>query len=139
MSGIKLTNETLELISAFEAITRVEVKDCVIHEDRISYIVNDIRKALGKGNSNIRRLKYSLGKNIDIIGFSLEPEKFVKNIFHNYRVKDVSIEERNGVQTAVVNIESGDKGRAIGKNRRNLDLAEQILSHQFPIKKIFIN
>lgn len=139
MSKITLTNETLRFIATFEGMTRVQVKDCVVLEDRIIFVVTDLRKALGKDNSHVRRLKDMLGKNIDVIGFSSTPEKFVKNIFHNYRVKEVTIGEMNGAPTAMIEIEPGDKGRAIGKNRRNLNVAEDILSHHFPIKKIFIN
>lgn len=139
MPNIKLTNETLRYISTFEGMTRVQVKDCVVLEDRVIFVVTDLRTALGKDNSHVRRLKDIIGMNVDIIGFSSTPEKFVKNIFHNYRVKEVSVEERNGVPTAVVEIEPGDKGRAIGKNRKNLNVAEEILSHHFSVKKIFIN
>jgi len=139
MKGITLTNETLRYITTFEGMTHVQVKDCVILEDRLIFVVSNLRKALGKESSNVRRLKALLGKNVDVIGFAATPEKFVENIFHNYRVKEVNIEEMNGIPTAVVEIEPGDKGRAIGKNRRNLNVAEEILSHHFPIKKIFIN
>ena len=138
MSGITLTNETLRCITTFEGRTRVQVKDCVVLEDRIIFVVDDLRKALGKDSSNVRRLKDIFGKNVDVIGFASTPEKFVKNIFHNYRVKEVTIEDMNGVPTAMIEIEPGDKGRAIGKNRKNLNIAEQILSHHYPIKKIFI-
>ncbi len=139
MSGIKLNNETLNYISSFEGVTGVQVKDCVVQEDRVIFIVMDLRNALGKDSSNVRRLKELIGRNVDVIGYSNEPEKFVKNIFHNYRVKEVKIEDRGGQPTAIVEIEPGDKGRAIGKNRRNLNVAEELLSHHFPIKKIFIN
>lgn len=139
MTNIKLTNDTLRFISTFEGTTKVQVKDCVVLEDRIIFVVDDLRKALGKEMSNVRRLKDSIGRNVDIIGFAETPEKFVKNIFHNYRVKEVNIEDKGGVPTAVVQIEPGDKGRAIGKNRHNLNVAEDILSHHFPVKKIFIN
>ena len=139
MSGIKLTNEDLSYIAAFEGMTQIQVKDCVILEDRIIFVVKDLRKALGKDSSNVRRLKEAIGKNVDVIGYSSKPEKFVTNIFHNYRVKEVNIEDMNGIPTAVVQIEPGDKGRAIGKNRRNLNVAEEILSRHFSIEKIFID
>ena len=139
MSKITLTNDTLRFISTFEGMTKVQVKDCVVLEDRIIFVVDDLRSALGKDMSNVRRLKDSIGRNVDIIGFASSPEKFVKNIFHNYRVKEVNIEDKNGVPTAVVEIEAGDKGRAIGKNRRNLNVAEDILSHHYPVKRIFVN
>jgi transcription termination/antitermination protein NusA len=138
MSKILLTNDTLRFISTFEGMTKVQVKDCVVLEDRIIFVVDDLRKALGKDMGNVRRLKSSIGRNVDIIGFAVTPEKFVKNIFHNYRVIEVEIEDRGGVPTAMVEIEPGDKGRAIGKNRRNLTVAEDILSHHYPVKKIFI-
>ena len=138
MSKITLTNETLGFMSTFSGVTKVQVRDCVVLEDRIIFVVDDLRKALGKEMTNVRRLKDIIGRNIDIIGLAATPEKFVKNIFHNYRVKEVEIENMNGVPTAMVEIEPGDKGRAIGKNRRNLNVAEEILSHHFPVKKIFM-
>lgn len=138
MSKITLTNETLGFMSTFSGVTKAQVRDCVVLEDRVIFVVDDLRKALGKDMSNVRRLKDIIGKNIDIIGFAATPEKFVKNIFHNYRITDVNIEDMNGVPTAMVEIEPGDKGRAIGKNRKNLNVAEEILSHHFSVKKIFI-
>ena len=139
MSKIRLTNETLKFISTFEGLTRVEVKDCVVVEDRVIFVVDDLKGALGKGGANIRRLKEILGRNVDVIGFSPSPERFVKNIFHNYKVKNVTIEDRENGRWAIVEIDPADKGRAIGKNRRNLKVAEEILGHHFPIKTIYIN
>ena len=139
MSKITLTNETLHFISIFEGTTKVSARDCVVLEDRIIFVVDDLRTALGKNMANVRRLRSSIGRNIDIIGMAMTPEKFVQNIFHNYRVKEVNIEDRNEVPTAVVEMEPGDKGRAIGKNRRNLTVAEDILSRHFPGSRIFIN
>lgn len=139
MAPIKLTNETLKFISTFEGITGVEVKDCVVLDERVIFVVSDLRKALGKGSINIRRLKELLGRNVDVIGFSRNPERFVRNIFHNYRVKKVVIEDREDGRWAIVEIDPADKGRAIGRNGQNLRVAEEILSHHFPIQTIYIN
>ena len=64
MSGITLTNETLSYIATLEAMTKVEVKDCVVLEDRIIFVVKDLWKALGKDSSNVRRLKDIFGRNV---------------------------------------------------------------------------
>ena len=153
--GVTLDSNTLQLINLFERETRARVKDCipVEGEDRIIFVVEKghLRQALGKKGDNVRNLREKLKKVIDVIEYSPNPERFVRNIFHNFKVLEIrkmfltnlsgfvrnifhnfkvlEIRIDNGASglTAFVKVEAKDKGRAIGKEGKNLKLARKVL------------
>jgi len=141
--GVVIDSDTLKLISLFERMTRARVKDClpVEGEDRIIFVVNkgSLRNALGKKGDNVRMLREKIHKIVDIIEYSDDPERFIRNIFHNFKVKKVKIDNGASGLTAFVSVDAKDKGRAIGREGRNLKLARKILArHHEKIVNIMI-
>jgi N utilization substance protein A len=141
MSPITLNDETMRYISLFENITRAQVKDCIVKQDKLIFIVpkNHISFALGKHGENVKRLKDMCKKNIDIIGFSDKIEVFIKNIFHNFKIQGVRIENRGEKVLAYVDVELRDKGKIIGKEGQNLKLAKEIVNRHFDVADIIIS
>jgi N utilization substance protein A len=140
---VTLDADTLALISFFENVTRARVKDCfaVEGEERVVFVVEEgtLRNAIGKNGENIKRFKERIKKVVDVIEYSPKPEKFVKNIFHNFKVTEVKIEQGSSGKTAYVKVDPKDKGRAIGKEGRNLKLARKIVArHHSEIANILI-
>jgi N utilization substance protein A len=140
---VVIDSDTLKLISLFERVTHARVKDClpVEGEDRVIFVVNkgNLRSALGKNGDNIRKLREMIKKIVDVIEYSPEPERFVKNIFHNFKVKEVKIENGTSGRTAYVTVDAKDKGRAIGREGKNLKLARMILArHHKDLSNIMI-
>jgi N utilization substance protein A len=109
MTNITLDQNTIRYISVFEKITKTRVR----HE--------------------------MFKKNLDVIEYSDDPERFLRNIFHNYKIKDVEIEKRGNKIHAIVSVESKDKGKIIGKDGRNLKLAREILGRHHDIQGLTIN
>lgn len=140
MVPVVLNDETMKYISMFENITRARVKDCIIKEDKLIFIVpkQHVILALGKNNENIKRLKGMFKKNIDIIGFSDQLEVFIKNIFHNFKLQSIQIEKRDDRSYVFVNVELRDKGKIIGKDGHNLKLAREIVGRHFDVADIII-
>jgi N utilization substance protein A len=141
MTNITLNGDSLRAISAFEKVTKTVVRDCIDTPDKLVFIVapGQIGAAIGKKGENVRRLHDMFKKNLDVIEYSDNPEKFVRNIFHNYKIKGVEIEKRGSKIHATVSVESKDKGKIIGKDGKNLKLARDILSRHTDIESVSIN
>lgn len=138
MTNITLTGDTLRYISLFESVTKVSVKDCIETPDRLIFIINpnQIGKAVGKDGKNINRLKELFKKMIQIIEYSDKPEQFIRNIFRNYGVQKVEIEMRGSIQHATVTVDPKEKGKAIGKEGKNLRLARDIILRHHEISSV---
>ncbi|MDH7508808.1 MAG: NusA-like transcription termination signal-binding factor [Methanomassiliicoccales archaeon] len=140
MPEITLTEETLRYISLFESITKTRVRDCLETEDKLVFVVNpgQANKAVGKGGENVIRMKNATGKNIQVIEYSDEPEEFIRNVFYNYNVQSVKIENRGNIIHATVTVDPKVKGRAIGKNGKNLKIARDIVNRHHNIQSISV-
>ncbi|MCJ7517035.1 MAG: NusA-like transcription termination signal-binding factor [Methanomassiliicoccales archaeon] len=140
MPDITFTEETLRYISLFENVTRTHVKDCLETEDKLVFVVDpgQANRAVGKGGENVIRMKNTTGKNIQVIEYSDEPEEFIRNVFYSYNVQGVAIENRGNIVHATVTVDPKVKGRAIGKNGRNLKIARDIVNRHHNIQSISV-
>lgn len=140
MPEVKLTEDTLRYITLFENMTKTHVKDCMETEDKLVFVVDpgQANRAVGKGGENVIRLKNTTGKNIQVIEYSDDAEQFIKNVFYNYGVQSVSIENRGAIVHATVTVDPKVKGRAIGKNGRNLKIARDIVARHHNVQSIIV-
>lgn len=140
MPDITLTEETLRYITLFENITHTHVKDCLETEDKLVFVVDpgQANRAVGKGGENVIRMKNTTGKNIQVIEYSDEPEEFIRNVFYTYNVQNVTIENRGNIVHATVTVDPKVKGRAIGKNGRNLRIARDIVNRHHNVQSISV-
>lgn len=137
---ITFTEDTLRYINLFEAVTKTRVKDCMETEEKLVFVVEpgQANRAVGKAGENVIRLKNQTGKNIQVIEYADEPEKFIRNVFYNYNVQNVVIENRGNVVHATVTVDPKVKGRAIGKNGRNLKIARDIVNRHHNVQSISV-
>ena len=140
MTNITFDQNTIRYISVFEKVTKTHVKDCIETQDKLVFIVarGQIGAAIGKKGENVKRLHEMFKKNLDVIEYSEDHERFLRNIFHNYKIKRVEIEKRGLKIHATVSVESKDKGKIIGKDGRNLKLARDILTRHTEIEGLSI-
>jgi N utilization substance protein A len=142
MSEIILNDQTIKCISLFENITKARVKDCIEGEDILFFIVNagQLKRSLGKNGSNIRRLRKLFKKNIDVIEYSPDIKRFIRNIFHEFKINEVTIEQKGEPpqNIAYVAVDMKDKGKVIGRNSRNLKLAKEIINRYRPIDILIV-
>lgn len=139
MNGIKLTGETIRCIPIFENITKARAKDCIDCEDKLIFIVESgqLGLAIGKGGANIRILKDLLKKNIDIIEYAPEIDKFIRNIFHNYKILEIA-EDKNRKKVIRVTVAAVDKGKVIGRSGKNIELVRNIVKRYHDIEDVVI-
>jgi N utilization substance protein A len=142
-SGIKITSTEMRYIALFESITNASAKDCIIDEEqgRVIFIINEgqIGAAIGRGGRNIHTLERMTGKKHEIIEYSEDPVKFIKNALKPAAVNEVRVSERpDGKKMAVVAVNPKDKGVAIGKNGKNAERLRFLAKRYFQIQNVSI-
>lgn len=140
---IRLTGEEMRYIALFEEITGALTKDCIIdnERERIIFVVKpgDTGLAIGRHGSNVKLVKDIVKKNIEIVEFSDDPIKFIKNSFAPAKVKEIRITERlDNKKIAVAIIDVHDKGIAIGKNGKTADRTRLLAKRYFQIDNVVI-
>jgi N utilization substance protein A len=140
MPEVTLTEDTLRYIALFENITKTHVRDCMEAEDKLVFVVDpgQANKAVGKAGENVIRMKNTTGKNIQVVEYSDDPEMFIRNVFYNYNVQSVVLENRGNIVHATVTVDPKVKGRAIGKNGRNLKIARDIVNRHHNVQSIIV-
>jgi len=124
---IIFTMENMRLLTLFENLTNIRVKDCFVNNDTIYYVVEQgkIGLAIGKGGSSIRNIEKIVGKKIKVYEYSPDPIKFIKNLIP--QAKDVKIIEKNDGTEAEIRVDKVDRGFVIGRNGEKIKVYKEIL------------
>lgn len=124
---ITFTTNTIRLLTAFENITNVVVKDCFVNGDTIYYIVEEgkIGLAIGKGGSSIKHVERVLGKKIKVFEYSSDPSGFIKNLIPV--TKEIDIFDEEGKTVAEVKVNKQDRGTVIGRGGEKVKIYKEIL------------
>lgn len=138
MVEIKLDAETLRTFAMFERSTGAELKDVIEEEDRIIFVVveGQVGRALGKGAMNLKRLRETLQKEVVLLGYASDREQFLKNVLHRHKVENVEWEDRNGDIIAHVKIPQEEKGKAIGKGGRNIQMVRMLMKRHHQVADV---
>ena len=141
---IKLTTDHMRLMSLFQNITKATARDCVEDEkqDRLIFTVNEGKMglAIGKGGSHIKSLQNKINRNVEIVEYSDDPAKFLKNILNAKYITDVKISERlDGDYQAIVTVNPEKKGIVVGREGRNAEKARLLARRYFQITHVMIN
>lgn len=141
MEGVTFNEQTISYIGFFQKVTGATVKDCIDADDRIVFIVDPgfIGKAVGKKGETASKLRRMLRKDVLIIEYSDDPKVFISNVFHQFKVEAVEIVDRPRGTHATVKVDPSLKGKAIGKDGRNLRLARQIVRRHHRIDSISVD
>ena len=142
MEEIVINADTLQRIKLVTRITGARVKDCIEEEEIIVFIIEkgDISLAVGMKGEHVMRIKKLINKTVQMVEFSEDPKVFLKNIFRNYGVTDITIVEKDDGQVhATVTVDPKEKGRAIGKNARNLKRVRNILARHYGIGSVSVS
>lgn len=140
---IRLTGDEMRCIALFESITGAIANDCVIDEkrDRVIIVVKpgNAGLAIGKHGARIKILRNMIKKDVEIVEYAENPVDFIKNSFTPARVKEVRITERlDNKKVAVVTVEEGDRGVAIGKNGKTAERTRFLAKRYFKIDNVVL-
>ncbi|WP_423792132.1 NusA-like transcription termination signal-binding factor [Methanocaldococcus indicus] len=138
MSKLRLTTEEIMKMAMFEKISKVYPIDCLIFDDRIAFIVKEgeIGAAVGKGGEHVKEAEQKFGKKIDIIEYSNDWRKFVRNVFAPLRLNDIWIKRVGKDVIAYIKIHPRIRRAVFGERGSNLKRALDILKRHTKITKI---
>ncbi len=140
--GFKLTEKEMKYMSLFEAATGVAATDCVESGDLVVFVVRegDLKKVLSKGGSKIQGFSRIIKKRVKVIELSDDPGKFVKNALMPARLSGpVRIASRpDGKKIAIALVKPKDKGLAIGKDGKTIELIRLLAKRHYNIDHVTI-
>jgi N utilization substance protein A len=140
---IILTDEELRYAALFESVTGITPRDAIYDPEfnRVIFVVdkNFAPLAVGKGGINVKKLRNLLGKDVEIVEYGDDPEELLRNALYPAKVLNVSINKLpNNGKVAVVRVEEGEKGIALGKYHKNLKRAILLAKRYFDIDNVKI-
>lgn len=140
MGVITLDAQSLRYISIFEAATGAEVVDCIEYDGTVVFVLKQghLRIALRNGGENVQKVRNLLNKRVMLVEYSPDPKRFIKNVFHRYRVRNVILRREGDHFNVVVEIDPRDKARAIGAGGKNLKMAKDIIKRHHPVENLVI-
>ncbi|MEB2793306.1 MAG: NusA-like transcription termination signal-binding factor [Caldisphaeraceae archaeon] len=141
-SGDIIDLEELRYLSLFQDLTGAMAYRCITDntDNRVFYLVNkrDIGKAIGKDGKNVKALSKILNKEVEIVGYSDGLEPMVRNLFSGVSILKVDFIERGEQKVVYVKVSEDDKGKAIGKDGKNVKRARIILGKLFNVAKVVV-
>ncbi len=142
--SIKLSTDQMRLMSLFQNVTGATARDCVEDEkqDRVIFVVNEGKMglAIGKGGSHIKNLQNIVKRNVELVEYSDDAEKFLKNILNPKLVTEVKMNKRDdGTLQAIVTVDPKKKGIVVGREGRNAEKARLLAKRYFEISSVLIN
>ncbi|VVC01974.1 KH domain protein [uncultured archaeon] len=130
---VELSHDDIKCIAAFESATGAAVKDCLITEDAVAFIVKqgDLGKAIGKKGSNITRVRQMFARQVMVFEDNEDMEQFIRNLFGAVPVKNINVHEKMESKIAYVSVDDSDRGTAIGREGNRIKLGRALLLRRF--------
>lgn len=136
---MKITYDTslIQYINLFESLTKAKIKDCLLYNEQLTFIVQEgnLKKALGQNNAKIKKLQYLVKKKLKVVEFSPKLEVFTLNLLYPLRPKSILLKDN---ALYIYTQGTKQKGLLIGRDSKNLTALKLALSRYFNIKDIRI-
>ena len=138
-----MDTEGIRYIGIFESLTGAGVKDCVVNNDANKVILvvkkGDMGLAIGKGGSNITKVKNMVRKDIEVVEHSTDAKEFIENLFRPAEIKSVELlTDDDGKSCAYVAVLTKQKGIAIGKNGERIKKVKLLVKRNLGIDDVVI-
>jgi len=133
--NITLSQEEMSYIALAEDVTNAPIVDCIEMENRVTFIVEKgkLGKEIGKGAKNIKTIEKMLKKEVKFVEYDEDKKAFIMNLFKPYKLDEVVVMEGEGGTIVNVTISPDDKGKAIGKSGRNINILREIAKRHHDI------
>jgi len=144
LSNIKITENEMRFMALLENMTGATIVDCILDEsdDTVIFAVKkgEVGLAVGKGGEKIKRFRRMTNKQVEIYEYIDDAENFIRNALKPAKVKEIRLVDRvGGDRIAMVNVETNDKGIAIGRNGQNIKKIRFLAQRYFGLDTIVIN
>jgi len=136
---ITFDTDTIRLITLFENMTGVGIKDCMVDDKNVYFVIDKekIGLAIGKNGNKVKELERLIKKNVKIFEFSSDLATFVKNLIPNsIEIKIRSeLENKNIVE---IKVERGSRAIVIGREGKNIKLYKELLQRNHRIDDLIL-
>ena len=124
--------DTIGVIVTFENMTGTEIRDCIISDDVIYFLVNEgkIGMAIGKGGQVIKNAEKTFRKQIKVLEWNADNQQFIKNMIP--QAQKINI-KGNIVSISITN---KDRGAVIGKGGQNIKILRELLGRNSDLKDL---
>jgi N utilization substance protein A len=140
MTEIMISNEVMQYINLASKITKTDILDCLITDDKIIFIVRKgfIGLAIGLKAKNIEKLKNLFKKNIKFVEFDDDKQKFLLNLCKPYKVNQITIEGGKDSKVAKLEVDITDKSKIIGRGGKNIEIIRDLAKRHHGIRDVQI-
>jgi len=124
--AIELTTKTIRLLTLFENITNVGVKDCFENNNTVYYVVEEgkIGLAIGKNGNSIKQVERIVNKKVKVYEYSPDPIVFLKKLIPV--VKEVKLINENNKTIAEIKVDKKNKGCVMGRGGQKIKIFKEI-------------
>lgn len=136
---VTLSDEARRLVALFEDETGVAARDCLIDEafGRVVFVVpaGEMGKAIGPDGQHVKRIERRLDRDVELVEGADRAETFVANALAPAAVYNVTLSD-NGDLIAYAEVDSADRGVAIGTDGRTIERARELARRHFDIDDV---
>ena len=142
MAEITFSNETVQYINMASKYSKASIKDCLVEDDRIIFVVEkgQLGIAIGSKAKNLEKLRTLFKKNIKFVEFDDDRERFIRNLCKPYQISNIITEgdENSSMVRVRIEVSPRDKSKLIGKGGRNINMIRKLAQRHHPIKDVQI-
>ncbi|WP_226005073.1 NusA-like transcription termination signal-binding factor [Natrinema salinisoli] len=137
--GVTLDDDARQYLAAFEDVTGVDGRDCLVTDGGDSLLIlverGGMSEAIGPDGRTVKQFEDRTDAQVRLVEDADEAETFVANVLAPAAVYNVTISENNDT-VAYVEVAEDDRGVAIGSNGRTIDAARTLADRHFGIDDI---
>jgi transcription termination/antitermination protein NusA len=137
--NIKISHQEILYMTAFDNMTNVMAKNCVVDGDMITFVVDekDVGQAIGKKGVTIKLLRDKLRKQVSVLPYAVKVKEFVEKAFPEVTFTDFKEKERDNGKGLAVKVDQENKEKLL-KNARKLASVKTILKKTFGIEHLIV-
>lgn len=136
---VTLSDEARRYARAFADETDVIPRDCLVDDefDRVVFVVPpaEMSQAIGPDGRRVRRLEERVGRDVELVEDADTAAVFVANALAPAAVHNVTVSE-DDTTVAYAEVDSQDRGVAIGTDGRNIELARELAARHFDVDDV---
>lgn len=131
---IKFQTDSLRAIAAFQSVTGVDAKDCLVTDSSVFFLVEPggLGRAIGRNGSSIKELRRVFDKPVKIFEYSDTPEGLIKNMIPGANNIEM------GKDDVKVSIPVENRSEVIGRGGRNIKAIKEFLFRHFKIERLIL-
>ncbi|MCS7093877.1 MAG: NusA-like transcription termination signal-binding factor [Candidatus Aenigmarchaeota archaeon] len=132
--AIVFDTEAIKMINLFESITHLSVKDCLIFEDVVYFLIEEGQKI--ENNGMVKTLENMMKKKIKVFTYNSNLMEFLRNSIRG--AKDIKIRNEKEKKVIEITVDNVYKSLVIGKNGRNINAIRKILKRNYDVDEVVV-